>query len=297
MDLLESARQGSKPEEFYTVCPKCAENGKSPAYKLGINTKKGIFNCFRCNYKGRLSSLDASYEAPDVTLESLKERLNWGVKEAPICDLTDFTDSIQSSSEAHKYLANRGLSDADIRKFGIRVGKPYLKDGEKFKFWKDRVVFPFYHKDKCVYAVGRTFNGSKVKYLNYSGQRRNLLWGLNRVKSEPIILCEGIFSAIYAEKLTGVKAIALLGKKITLEQLSLLQGKATKIYLCLDADVTKKEKKDFLKTLIYSNFPVYDVELTVAYKDGKVLTDPNDFGKDFITFFKEAKKKTMNDLW
>jgi DNA primase len=275
----------------YVNCPYCITVvGKADTKKkLGISILKGIYHCFRCGSKGKLKNLDLLPQS-DI-LAGLKTRLDWGLKSSVALDLDEISKKIKKSSKAEKYLTDRGLDFTDIEKFNIREGIPYYKDGEINYSWKDRIVFSVLDDNECVYALGRAFVEGKPRYFNVAAPRKNIVWGLSRVtQGEPVILCEGAFSAIWAEKTTGIKALALLGKVVFDSQLNLIKSKTSDIYVCLDSDVSSKHKKEFIKRLIDHGFNVYDIYVPGETIDGKYCSDPGDYRERFSDLFKQAKK-------
>lgn len=285
-----------KPFEVYACCPFCADRvGKADTqHKMGVNTKTGVYHCFRCKAKGKIKDSD-EFNDLNQTINTSEEfldvrnRLN-GIfikrnLEKKEYDLEEISEPITESNTpiAWKYLKDRGITEAEIQRNSIRLGTPFWdaeRAGDNFQ-WAGRILFPFFDSEGDVsFLVARSVNGKEPKYLNSKGGKSHAVYGLDKVQGDKCILCEGIISAIAAERTTGISAVCLLGKTALPSQLMRLREKVSRVFLSLDGGETTNEIQ---KQLFRFGFKVYKVSMPKG-------TDPDDLGTDYLQFFQKAEK-------
>ncbi len=285
-------------DEFYMCCPFCIKRGKTPDtnYKLGFNVRKNIFHCHRCGEHGPLKNLNQLAILADYRdyggvdqLKKMIEEKNHINFEPVVVDLDKISfkfDQVETPF-AWAYMINRGYTEQELRKMDLRVGKAYLDaQGREIQKWKGRIIFPFFYEGKCIYAVGRSYNGKEPRYLNESLPKGLVVYGLDEIQGRIVILCEGVISAHAAHRATGISAVAVLGKDPLDLQLSRIRNKCEVIYISLDGDVEPIKKQRLTKRLSKMGFKVWDVELP----DG---SDPDDLKSDYLTYFQKARKLSL----
>ena len=145
------------------------------------------------------------------------------------------------------YLYARGLSNSTIKAFGIGMCDPAGKCSNPdfiplidFRF-HDTVLFPI--KDlynNLVAVASRSVDVKKYIHSSYSKSRH--LFGLSVTYPEilltrKVIIVEGNFDLLQLYE-AGIKnGVALLGSKLSLEQLSLLTRFADEIIIATDGDI------------------------------------------------------------
>lgn len=273
--------------EILIKCPYC----KDTKYRLGINLTKGVYHCFHCDKAGRITDIKEfsmlSFEAPtsndlDVVRNKLKGMFKSESKEFDL-DHISWPLEQKGTPMAYKYMIDRGFSSEEICKYGLRVGKPYTNaEGIEIKRTAGRIIFPFLSDGKCVYYIARTLNGAIPKYLNSDGPKATLVYNIDNVRGE-CILCEGIISAIAAERTTGIPSVAILGKSLSFFQLNRIRSKANKIWLSLDGDVTEEENEKILRRLVKLFDEVYLVKMPYG-------TDPDELRSNYMKCFNEASR-------
>lgn len=291
---------GKGPNEIYICCVLCPTRVGKPdeKFRLGINLKSGLYHCYRCGANRHNSSLKfldnlEFYNQDDPEMDQLIETLdNLGSKKVlDDIDLDKYTTPIHPDETpiAYKYITEiRKLNDDDIKKYNIRVGKSFWttdKDGNDYESnrWCGRIVFPFMEQGKAKFLVGRTYTNSPVRYLNSDDRKKDAyVYGIDNIKNRTAILCEGIISAIAAEKATGVSAVSTLGCFSTELQLVKLSQRLDRVYLCLDGGVDKLIAKRLEKQLLSLDIEVLKISLPDE-------SDPDDLGQEFIKYFQQAK--------
>jgi DNA primase len=293
---LKDSKPTNRPDELRFCCPFCESKvGEvDEKYKLYANFKKGLFQCFRCGTKGAVSSLKRYFDiggsgsvnqtSPDLNfikdkLKSLDKR-----KRNPTIDLNLVSVPMTKDTTpiAYDYIKKRKFTDDEINKYQIHVGLSYTdpKTGNLDRTWSGRIIFPFFEDGKVVFLVGRSYNGSSLRYKNSVGNKDQVVYGIDKVQGECLI-CEGIVSAIAAERATGIPSVSILGKTISDYQLAKLRMSAHKVYVCLDGtdDVTQQSRNRLNRLLIKAGFEVYEVRPALD-KDPDDM-DPVEFKKCF----------------
>lgn len=272
--------------EILIKCPYC----KDHKYRLGINLSKGVYHCFNCDKAGRVSDvkefalLDNPVQTQDFS--AIKNKLKgMFVSHSREFDLDYISWPLEEKNTpmAYKYMIDRGFKVEDIIKYNLRVGKPYDdEEGKTITRMAGRIIFPFIVDGRCVYYTARTINGSTPKYLNSDGSKSTLVYNIDNAKDECII-CEGIISAIAAERATGIPAVAVLGKSMSFFQLNRIRSRCNKVYLSFDGDVTEEESTQILRKLSKLFDEVYHVTLPSG-------SDPDELKDEYRKYFLEAKK-------
>lgn len=262
--------------EYVLECPKCFRK------KLSVcNTgdKKGLFNCYRCGFKGNLFDLiseleeitkNAAFkkiiqsrvletrgnnalldllltEQPDIKLPEPE------IVKAPAYFLDLFT--IPKNHAVWQYIYKRGLTEKQAKRWNLQ----YSTNDQ-------RLIFPVYYDLKLVGWQGRDITGRSDQDKKYpkaltgptlpggTGFKKSWhLFGWDFVKKAKFVtIVEGPIDAIKGE---CVNSIALLGKTISDVQFKrLLTLKFVKtVFVALDPDAIEQSEK-----LIRQLRPFYD---------------------------------------
>jgi len=283
--ILSSPRKETSGDEVRYCCPFCSDRGKTPDtdYHLYLNKKTHFYFCHRCGASGRAVKSDVDYSQDTLgdlskklfSIDNTEEaELNEDERIVYPVNLPD-NEPIAKGSPAFEYLERRGISQADIDFWDIRLMRHYPYN---------RILFPDYVGTTPVYWVSRSYvpldkspkyiNGGQayycsncrdfvkivvdglcgvcdfpVKDLNSNARSRGYIFGLYRriesgcLTNSYITVVEGIISAIRARH----NSVATLGKLITKRQLELLASLAKKynceIVLSLDGDALQETIK------------------------------------------------------
>lgn len=286
---LDHIQGAAGKNEILIKCPYCQDH----SYRLGINLTKGVYHCFNCNKAGKVSDVKEfailGLSEPTQDFSAVKNKLK-GMFESSSkeFDLDHISWPLEEANTpmAYKYMIDRGFSPEDIIKYNLRVGKPYEDiNGKVITRISGRILFPFMLDGKCVYYVARTLNGATPKYLNSDGSKSTLVYNIDNVNGECII-CEGIISAISAERTIGIPAVAVLGKSISFFQLNRIRSRSNKIYLSFDGDCSEEEISNILKKLT----KVFDEVYLVKLPDG---SDPDELKEEYKKYFMDAKRVSL----
>ena len=196
---------------------------------LNINVKKGVFNCFKCGWGGKIvynkdiqNLLKKLKPIKPVKKKSTNKSV---INTNDFVKLTDLSDNHQ----AIIYINNRGINISSCSDLSGYYAQTGVLSG--------RVVFPIKLNNIIVGWQGRSVCNQIPKYLTYG--KKNLgvfsLKNLNEYKSF-IILFEGVFDIL---KIPDY-GIALLGKKLSREQLRIFTAflEVKTIFVMLDSDAS-----------------------------------------------------------
>ena len=231
-------------EENVTMpCIRCGKGNKH--FLISINPQKPYCHCFRCGYKtsvaGLISQLQGiSYdEAKEITENTfwIKPKIKKDVIERISLPMKEvWTD------EAWDYLINRGLTRELIWKYDLYLTteRPYY----------NRIIIPVYFNGIPVTFQARSINNYGLRYLSpRDNPIGRILYNYDNIKgSESVILAEGIFDVFGLAKAGFDNVACSFGKKVSMEQINLLEKKGVKeVILMYDSDAISKIKEIFIK--------------------------------------------------
>lgn len=278
----DNYRLGSKGSISY-CCPFCDEKVGSPdlKFRLGIDIKTTMYNCFRCHSSGllfrtKLSNVEKiiPFLLEYYTVE--KEDKN----ELNSNKLLEFKNVIPISKDsvAYQYLQERKITDEQIQYYNLMTG---INDNF------GRIMIPNAMVAKWTdFYQGRSYLGMEPKYLNAEGiDKSSTVFNLhNQSKNQKkVYIVEGVFSAIRA----GKDVISIYGSAPSDIQIDLIKSYNFKeIYCCLDGDKAGIIGNNKLSKMLFNrtNSDIYTVKLPEE-------KDPADLGEDKFKKYCEKYKK------
>ena len=226
--------------EFVTRCPKCLERYGSPdpGQHLGLNYRKGLFNCLRCGYSGRLDidllevegQGSPSIEENTVTISSLTD-----LDTIPPRDIPGYTpllaDTSLTSVECQSYLQARGIL------WPVEAGYSGEFPGE--------ILFPFKWGGKVIYYAARDIWGRDRASWRFPPRAqgwvgsKSVLYQLDQIQAGGVlVIVEGILDALICPC-----AVATQGKNVSQAQESLIVARKPRVVLVLqDSDVSQAQQ-------------------------------------------------------
>ncbi|NLO86609.1 MAG: DNA primase [Clostridiales bacterium] len=284
---------------FVGLCP--FHNETAPSFS--VDEQKQVYHCFGCKAGGsviqfvmeieRLSFQEAvGFLADQVHLplpqmqndpayeqrRSLKERIYLANKAAARL----YHQHLWQPDSVHilRYLQDRGLSDAVIRRFGIgaapngaNIGKALMnegfteeelvqsgimlrREGRVFDMFRNRAIFPIIDAYGNVLGFGgRAMGDAMPKYLNTSDtpafNKRYTVFAANLLRKsrglKRVILVEGYMDVVALSQF-GVEGVAAtLGTALTPNQARLISRYAPEVHIAYDGD--KAGQKAILRGL------------------------------------------------
>ncbi|HIS03467.1 MAG TPA: DNA primase [Candidatus Pullichristensenella avicola] len=287
--VSEYVRLKPKGHRCWGLCP--FHNEKTPSFS--VDTQTQLFYCFGCHKGGTVIQFVMEMERLDFqeAVKLLAERAhlplpaeakekgaalrpdereriyNANVAAARFFHATLWTDE---GAQGLSYLYKRGLSDADIRRFGLgfaprgwdgtlrhlagegfdqaileRAGLVVRREGGAYDMFRGRVIFPIINaQGKVLGFGGRALGEAQPKYLNTADtpvfNKRQGLYALNFVKKERgvgrLVLVEGYMDAVSLRKHGVQGVVATLGTALTEEQARLMKRYAPEVWISYDGD-------------------------------------------------------------
>ena len=260
-----------KGNELLFRCPECGHH----KLKFSVNLDKNAFKCWVCDYRGRnvrrvvrrfgtylqLQAWDAITNRSDlerfadlfVAPESgeSSQKLELPQEFVSLCH-----DKIPATGRyALRYLRDRGVTNEDIVRW--KIG--YCFSGE----YRNRIVFPSFDIDGDInYFVARSYSGDSYKYKNPKASKNIIFNHLYIDWNKDLTIVEGIFDAVIAGN-----SVPILGSTLRAdsELIREIVRNDTPVYLALDPDAAKKERK-VIKTLLKYDVELYKIDVS-GYED------------------------------
>ncbi len=283
-----------KGGRFWGCCPFHHEKTAS----FSVNEEAGFFYCFGCKESGDVIKFVQQMEGTDFmgAVEVLAKMAGMEVprfsvgskddgeekrkhKERLIALMKDTANFYyvnlkkEAGTKAREYLANRGISDADIKRFAIGYSidwdalPKYLyskgysqsemldsgvcdkKNNRVYDSLGGRLIIPIIDGFKNVVAFGGRVL-EKTDFAKYKNTRETelfykskTLYGLNLVKEtrkskkvEELIVVEGYMDAISLYTAGFDNVVASMGTSLTQEQARMMKFLVSKVYISYDGD-------------------------------------------------------------
>jgi DNA primase len=309
---------------YWGLCP--FHHEKTPSFS--VSRDRQLYYCFGCKQGGNVANfvMKADSLTFGEAVEMLARRVGMQVPQAvedkeyreikdkkkKIADMHRlaaryYFDTLHSPAgmRAMEYLKRRGISEEDIRRFGLgfapdnwdsvarlledngypqaligESGLVSVKNGKSFDTFRSRVMFPIINVFGEVIAFGgRVIGDGEPKYLNTRdtllfNKRRNL-YGIDLLRKQrnikSAVIVEGYMDVV-SLCAHGVKAaVASLGTALTREQAVLLKRYTENVYLSYDGDIAGEIATG--KALGILEAEGLDIRV-IRYEEGM---DPDDF--------------------
>lgn len=235
-------------------CPHCGESD----YKCYVNITKGVFNCFKCDFRyGKYSLIDFVAKTENVSRTAAYARLisSYTPAAVTVADIKErvFADQAMRAAVAHQtttevkipsamkplvpgeglvyweYLRSRGLTEREVLAgkvhYPTRADVPvHNKDGKYKGNLGGRVLWPVFGAKGTVSYQARAIKDAPIKYLTApDSDLSHTLWPFVPPKNKHAVLVEGILDA-YAGHRQGASFYACFGKKISQTQIAILKA-------------------------------------------------------------------------
>jgi len=280
-------------QDYWGNCP--FHDERTPSFK--VNPRDKLYYCFGCEASGDVFRFVEEKEGLDfaAAVESLSER--YGVelerenedpraeekrrRKARLWELLERTSKYYErylweapkAEKARAYLADRGLSEDVLRRFGVGMApSPWdqvltgsqragfkldellaagliLKgrQGGHYDRFRNRITFPIRDQRGRVLGFGaRALSAdSQPKYMNSPEgelyRKSHTLYGIDRArgpiaKARRAIVVEGYTDVLALHQAGVEETVAIMGTAITPEQITMLAGLTESVVLALDAD-------------------------------------------------------------
>ncbi|MGH6635104.1 MAG: toprim domain-containing protein [Gammaproteobacteria bacterium] len=161
---------GKTGEEIRTTCCQCSHTRKKKTYPcLNVNTEKDVWHCWHCGWAGSLAQGE--------------ERRSQPPKRPP--RKPAYYPPLVLDHRAVDWLAGRGITPEVIEQAKIGFGSVYMPqtEGEVYA-----IQFPYFRDGECINVKYRAVED---KLFRLAPGCELALYGLDDVKSECVIVCEG----------------------------------------------------------------------------------------------------------
>jgi hypothetical protein len=267
--------------EIAIVCPYCGKDRNH----CWINVEKNTFRCYKCNISGNIYTLLRYY-----SIENIDDHLKELEDDTPLRELIeihkdakpDWTKGTVDLFE-EGYLPRKGRGYLESRNVSLSLAKELnFRIGIEGKV-RGTIVIPIIDKGSVANYVARRFMFSGERYIGPHKDegftpKGTLVYGIDRVQNEPVVLVEGVFDAL---ALWEYGAVALMGKTASTAQISRVLTVASSVVILLDREGTAEEVKKLVKAFC-GLIPLYIAEM----KSGKDASSDTD---EAILAIKNAK--------
>ena len=165
IDLL-----GKTGVEVKTVCPKCSAQRKKKKYPcLSVNTDKGLWHCWHCEWSGSLSA--GEDRRPDIRPMKTYRKPEYK------CDFL-------LEPKVIEWFQGRGIEEPVLARSRIGFGPVYMPQlGEETA----AIQFPYYRGDE---VVNIKYRDAQKNFRMVAGAER-ILYGMNDILPDSVIIVEG----------------------------------------------------------------------------------------------------------
>ncbi len=290
--VSEYVRLEQKGRLYFGLCPFHKE--KTPSFS--VTPSMQIFKCFGCGKGGNVIHFISAIENLDFieAVKFLADRAKIQIPEGDDKKEKDrarlrskilqinreaarfFFDMLhsQAGNRALRYLAERGIEEKTIRRFGLGYSPPEWdalynhlrekgydpeiiaksglilpgKKGGYYDRFRDRIIFPIFDvRSNIIGFGGRVLDSSLPKYINSpeteAYQKGRNLYALNFAKNssqKSVLVVEGYMDVISLHQGGIINAVASLGTALTENQGRLLKKYFDEIIICYDSDTAGK---------------------------------------------------------
>jgi DNA primase len=277
-------------------CPTAFCKTDSNKFNLGYNCDKGVFRCWKCNYKGVIHSLVSDYGTKEDAerLNLIIPKHNFSSRKVDrhdlilrdevdvVCELPEGFIPLSKKTNAYNYmramayLKGRNVSEDIIEKYNIgyteagprayRIIIPSYNQNGKLNYYEARAYLPWikpaYHKPDTPHKNDIIFNSKNINF--------NL----------PVFLVEGVF-----DMFPMYNSVPLLGKDISPLLLSKLVTHNTRVVICLDEDAIQDS------IVLYNRLMSYGLDVWLVEVKGDIAEYYQKKGKEELIKLLSKKRK------
>lgn len=235
--FIDSDWRKSTSGNIFVRCPSPNHHDTKPSCHLSLDKK--VFNCFSCGAKGGLAKALRWKRAPDSVIKIVTELPDSPFigKQAVLSSLVDEVVLSAYSNKPQKWI-DLGFEESVLRDHEIGYDKI-----------NNRVTIPIRDVDGGLVAIaGRNETGihkytiykselGEFEPKPYSPKVHNHLWRADKLDlslTDPIVVVEGYKACLWLVQCGYAPTVALLGAKISREQVEILSVLNRPVILMLD---------------------------------------------------------------
>lgn len=283
-------------------CPFCIEGDSS--YHLGYSLEGNSFVCYKCGWHPIYTVVAALLDCNFTQAREYERKIfKTFYRKKGDASASSSLDSFESASgnmltrvkvpssgniiemrEPYIYLRKRFRWMSEVEFKAMIVTYQITATNTSASAYRGRIVFPNIYNGKIVSFQTRDYtNHSRAKYITAKPEEelihhKDFLWGLDRVQTDKVVVCEGVMDALSG----GDGFLHTHGIKWT-EQQSVCLRSFRQVYVCYDKEDQALEQARNLAHDLESYTKVTIVKL----KDGKDLNSTsNSEREDVIALLK-----------
>lgn len=269
---LEGEPQG---DEYKIMCPNPLHNERNPSCSVNLDT--GYWSCFSCGVGGDLGELVRTCK--DVSLFEAQQLLKPSTNEGLLQVIKRRLEYVQEHARPKKivkaqrlpgpyddgpmrYLNRRGLTDATIKKWGVRYVRKETLEGKKGPFTIEHsIAMPI--RDRrghllswCYRATDRSPRW-QPRYVYTPGTELSELWYGMQLYQQEDVLCvlEGGIDSMWVDQ-CGFPSWGMLGSKMGVQKILRLTDHK-KVVLLADNDDAGYEWVKRVTDMVGTRVPLF----------------------------------------
>ncbi|MHA1329707.1 MAG: DnaB-like helicase C-terminal domain-containing protein [Candidatus Hodarchaeales archaeon] len=295
LDVLDryGLQYQKRGNEWWLSCP--FHQDTVPSFSISLVDGRYLWYCFSCRRGGDVITFIQNMEHIS-RYEAIQKYKSWGgnIDYEVANDQVLLTRIIEGFPYAD--LSYRGISSDIVREYGIRdCDKINLRDFG-LGVIEDCLIYPFYDIDGIFGAYIRS-KKEKAFLTVKTSQWRDVLWGVDKVRDEPVYIFEGQNDVLVARRY-GLNAVAMCGLKMLPGYWEDLRQRNLKnVIFVPDGDLAGRR---FLEDMI-GNYPddfiVRYIELAHGDPDEAILEGRFDNEPKYpIVWYADTRPKTLDQL-
>lgn len=253
----DAGHKHCRPGWIQIECPFCSGN---PGWHLGYNYIDDFYRCWRCGWHSKDEVISKLLKCTRIDtfkiIKQYKGKIDRPEKALQIQEIgtAEFKYPTMMKDELRElhvqYLENRGFDPDLMQKQWNLKSTTFIAPLDKIDY-KWRIIAPIKFQGQDVSFHSRDITGkSPFKYLACPKKyeivhHRNLVYGIDHVKKDSVIVTEGIFDAWRI----GYGAVATFGVEFSFAQINLL-SKFKKIFILYDSDSAGEHKAQELIAML-----------------------------------------------
>lgn len=262
-----------KKDNYLVRCLNPEHEDRNPS--MWIHKETGRFICFSCGIKGGYRSLRKllGEEVLDEPSDALQVKTSILISQ--LMNLYKYQEPIEVPKPTHyARVINeyRGISPEVLRQFNV-----FISNTEEFQ---GRIWVPISDRGKTIGFIGRsTVEGLNPKYMFLPRHinLKNVIFGIDSVPHQTVILTEGIFDMLKLRTFGINEACCIFGTHFGPERVAtLLANDINVVITMLDGDAAGKRGAEKAKAIINRLAPHILVETVYLAPN----TDPGDLTKE-----------------
>lgn len=175
IDISQTRGAGS---EVKTICPQCSHTRKKSKYPcLNVSLDKGVWHCWHCDWSGSLGKGEERRSNPSASPVVFRK---------PVYRQTPLPQRVVD------WFASRGIPEKVLARRRISYGPVYMPQVEQEV---PAIQFPYFRQGETVNVKYRDGH----KYFRMAGGAERILYGLDDIQGDTLLVCEGELDAMALE--------------------------------------------------------------------------------------------------